>query len=303
MVATKTKHAYEHSQHSAETEQHNPSDWDDVGDYVTSLTNEADFIRIVEQQGLVSDSIEYADALSRYAEEALVQQEGLIDEKTATQIRLVARAPYVTHASLAINKLRTQRMGGRRLAREEWNTFNHMKKQAVLYNQLLNEYMYQNTDDSFSAISQVISDQALDHCGRDIHAGAMAIEGVVRGARTEAATRHLFDDCDVPYRSATPEEDLRGADVILTLPSAEYDLDIKKSLDQLANNNGGYNFTETRKLYSIAQNHNGRKKILFFPGFTDADLGDKLRLDRATTDTRQDIIRIQLTLAIQEIAS
>ncbi len=302
-MVTKIKTFEQPQQTAAETEHPNSSNWDDIGHYVTSLTNEADFITLVEEQGLANDSLEYAEALSRYTDDTLAQQEGLVDEKTATQIRLVAGAPYVTHASLAMNELRARRMGGRRLPREEWNAFNHMKKQAVLYNQLLNEYMYQYPDDSFSALSQAISDQALDHSGRDTQTAANAIEGVVRGARTEAATRHLFDDCAVPYRAATPEEDLRGADVILTLPGAEYDLDIKKSLDQLASNNGGYDFTETRKLYSIAQNRSGHKKILFFPGFTDVDLGDKLRLDRATTEARQDIIRIQLTLAIQEITS
>lgn len=302
-MATKTKTAYEHTRSTTETEQPAASRWDSIGDYVTSLTNEPDFIALTEGRGLERDSMEYADALSQYAEASIAQQEGLMDEQMATQVRLVANAPYITHASLRINELRRRRMGGRKLPKDEWDSFNTLKHQAVWYNQMLNDYMYTYDDESFSDISQAITDQTLDHFPSGTTADATIMEGIVRGARTEAATRHLFDDCEIPYRPATQAEDLRGADVILTLPNAEYDVDIKKSLDQLAENNGGYTFEENARLYSIATNARGHKKILFFPGFTDADLGDSLRLDEATTNQRKDIIRVQLTLATMEIGA
>lgn len=288
---------------TVETELPAASAWDEVSDYVTGLTHEPDFIAYAEEQGFDTHSMEYADALSQYTEASIEQQAELIDERKATQIRLVANAPYVVHTSLRINELNNQRRGGNTLPKQEWDELNELKRQAVWYNQMMNDYMYTFDDESFSAISQATMDQALDHFVYDTDTVTTTMEGIVRGARTEAATRHLLDDCNVPYRAATAEEDLRGADVILTLPSGEYDIDIKKSLDQLAENNGGYNFAETKRLYSIAQNRKGHKKILFFPGFTDSDLGDNLRLDEETTNTRKDIIRVQLTLASNEIAA
>lgn len=304
MVATKTNtRTHESIHHTAETEQPTASRWDSISDYVTSLTNEPDFISLTGGQGLERDSMEYADALSQYTEASIAQQEGLIDEQMATQIRLVANAPYITHASLRINELKRRRMGGRKLPKDEWDSFNTLKHQAVWYNQMLGDYMYTHDSDSFSDISQALVDQTLDHFPSGATPAATTMEGIVRGVRTEAATRHLFDDCEIPYRPATPAEDLRGADVILTLPNAEYDIDIKKSLDQLAENNGGYTFEENAKLYSIASHGRGHKKILFFPGFTDADLGDSLRLDETTTNQRKDIIRVQLTLATMEIGA
>ena len=301
MVATKTK-TYEPPITTTETEHPTTSTWDHTSHYVTSLTNEPNFITYVEEQGIKQGSIDYADALSRYADASLEQQEGLIDEQTATRIRLVANAPYITHASLEINELRRRRMAGRRLPPDEWDRFNALKHQAVWYNQMLNDYMYEHDNESFSTIAQTITEQALDNLPSHTHQAATTMEGILRGARTEAATRHFFDDAEIPYRPATIEEDLRGADVILTMPDGEYAIDIKKSLDQLAENNGGYDFEENSRFYSIAD-HNGRKKILLFPGFTESDLGNSLRLSPETTDQRKDKIRAQLSMAWAEIRS
>ncbi len=285
-----------------ETELTTSSSWDEVSDYVTNLTHEPDFIAYTEEQELEMSSMEYAETLSHYAETSIEQQGQLIDERAAAQIRLVANAPYVVHASLRINELKSRRRDGGKLPSHEWNELNTLKKKAIWYNQTMNDYMYTFDSESFSAISQTTSDQVLDHFVHDSNT-ATTMEGIVRGARTEAATRHLLDDCSVPYRAATATEDLRGADVIVILPNGEYDIDVKRSLDQLAENNGGYNFTETKRLYSIATNRQGHKRILFFPGFTDNDLGDNLRLSKEATEARKDIIRAQLTLAINEMTT
>ena len=303
MVATKTKkQTHELPRQTTETERPSARGWDEASYYVTNLTNEPDFIAYIEDQGFDIGSIDYADALSSYTDATLEQQEGLIDEQTATRIRLIANAPYITYASLEINELKRRRMGGRKLPTNEWNRFNALKHQAVWYNQMLNDYMYINDGESFSAIAQATTEQTLDHFPSHTHQAATTMEGILRGARTEAATRHLFDDAAIPYRPATAEEDLRGADVMLTMPDGEYAIDIKKSLDQLAENDGGYDFEENGKFYSIAH-HGNHKKILLFPGFTESDLGDSVRLSAEITNQRKDKVRAQLSLAWIEARS
>lgn len=298
---TKTQ-TFEKSPQSATTTEKLPdSSWDQISNYVSILTSEPDFIAYVEDQGIDSHTMEYADALSQYTEASISQQEELLDEHTATQMRLVANAPYITHASLKINELNDRRKKGNRLPEQEWTEFNNLKKQAVWYNQMLSEYMYINKDESFSEISQAIGDQVLDQFPKDTHAAATTIEGIIRGTRTESATRHLLDKIGAPYRPASIEEDLRGADLVLALSDNEYHIDIKRSLDQLAENDGGYKFEESHKIYSIYQDKRGHKRILLFPAFTDEDLLDKLHLSDKTINERKDLISAQLMLAVREI--
>ena len=99
MVATKIK-TYEPPITTTETEHPTASTWDHASHYVTSLTNEPNFITYVEERGIKQGSIDYADALSSYTDASLEQQEGLIDEQTATRIRLVANAPYIAQPHL-----------------------------------------------------------------------------------------------------------------------------------------------------------------------------------------------------------
>lgn len=297
MVKTQT---YETNNPSTiETETLPKSSWDDIGQYVTSLTNEPDFISHVEEQGFSKGTIEYADALSRYAETEVSRQGELVDEQSATQILLTASAPYITHVSMRINELKELRDGGK-LPKNEWDEFNSLKAQTVWYNQMLSDYMYTYNDDSFSAISQTMVGQVLDHLPSRSVEPTTTIGGIIGGARTEAATRHLLDAIPAPYRPATPEEDLHGADLVLMFSGEEYYVDIKRSLNKLAENNGGYSFEQTNKTYAI-DSSGPKKKILFFPGFTDNDLGDSLRLNAEITNERKIIIGVQLMRAIREI--
>lgn len=275
--------------------------WDATSHYVTSLANDPDFIERSEALGGDKYSIEYADLLAQFAEEKVAQQEGLIEEKVATQIRLVANAPYMTQASILINDYNERRKSSK-LSRAEWDHLGQLKEQAVWYNQMLSNYLYENSDESFGSISQAISDQVIDH-SQDVGSSAQIADGVIRGARTEAATRHLLEAAGIPFRTATIKEDLRGADIILMLPTGEYDIDIKKSLDKLAASQGGYDFTKSGEMFVIKQDRNGKKKLLLFPGFTDTDLGDKLKLDEKTTNERKDIVAAQLMRASLKIAA
>ncbi len=277
------------------------SAWDDISRYVTSLTSEPDFVQRTEAPSKDKYSAEYADELARFADEKLAQQEELVDAKTTTQVRLVANAAYMTHASAMINSYNEQRKSSK-LSRVEWNHLGQLKEQVVWYNQMLSSYLYDNSDESFSAISQAISDQTIDHA-QDVEGAAQLIDGVIRGARTEAATRHLLEAAGIPFRTATAKEDLQGADIVLTLPTGEYHIDIKKSLDKLAASQGGYDFTKSGEMFVIRQDHTGKKKLLFFPGFTDSDLGDKLRLDEKTTAERKDIVAAQLMRASLKLAA
>jgi hypothetical protein len=285
----------------AETEHIAPDSWDEVSRYVTSLTNEPDFISYVESRQLDKRSIEHASVLADYADAVIDQQGELLDEKTATQIRLVANATYITHVSHRIDELRDHRGASKRLSNEEWNELNQLKEQAVWYNQLLSNYMYNYSDESFSAITQATVDQVLEHMPRN-DAATRTMQAISGGARTEAATRHLLDDSHVPYRPATQEEDLKGADFILQHPKGEFPVDIKRSLDQLAQYNNGYDFEEHKKLYAIDQHHKN-KRILLFPGFTDNQLGDNLRLNAEQTSAISILIGTQMMRAGNEIVA
>lgn len=300
MIKTKTHE--KPAQSPIEPERLVNSSWDQIGDFVASLSYEPDFLAIVESQNLKSQSMEYADVLSQYVEASIEQQAELLDEKTTAQLRLVANAPYITHASLKINELNNRRKNGHRLPENEWNEFNNLKQQAVWYNQTLSEYMYSYSDESFSEIAQTIGDQVLDHLPGETQSAISTIEGIVRGARVESATRHLLEDANIPYRTTSIEEDLHGADIVLIHSGNEYPVDIKRSLDQLAENDGGYTqIEESLRLYSIYTDKRGNKSILFFPGFTDEQLGDNLHLGESVTDERKNLIGAQLMLAIMEI--
>lgn len=288
--------------HPSETEIPVENPWELTDKYISGLTFEPGFIAFVEEQNITDTrSFDYANALSDYSEQSITQQGELLDADQIARIRLVGNAAYITHASQQINHYSERRKQNERLSEDEWDHFNTLKEQAVWYNQMLGDYYYSHPDESYSNIAKVIIGQAIDHTAQNSHAESI-IQGVVSGMRTEAAARHLLEAANVPFRPATAEEDLEGADIVLTLQN-EYAVDIKKSLDKLAGKSGGYNFTEAGKMYSVITRRNGKKSLQFFPGFTDSELGDSLRLDEATTADRKDIVAAQLMRASIELAA
>jgi hypothetical protein len=248
-------------------------------------------------------SPEYADALSRYAEDYLTTQGELLDDTTAQKIRITANAPYAIHVNTMIQAYNDQRTAKGKLPEDQWQHYNDLKQYAVWYNQTISSYMYDHDDDSMGAISQATVDTALGHFAHDPHHAEATMKQVLRGARTEAAARHFLEDSHVPVRPATIEEDLRGADLVVTIANRAFSIDIKSSLDQLARSAGSYDFANTGNQLYYVEHAQGKRdaKIMLFPAFTDADLGDALRLDPETTASRGNIVAVQLQRAINEL--
>lgn len=159
-----------------------------------------------------------------------------------------------------------------------------------------------------SGLNQTLSEQAFTSFPRHAEHIASKINQETRGARTEAATRHLLDIAQVPYERGTVYEDTRGGDIIVKFNNQRIKVDIKSSLDQIAKINGGYDETqEQNKAYAISKAPRDRSVtdhvIAIFPGFTDRDFGDSLKLQLSDDELQQrsQMLSAQLMRAVIEL--
>lgn len=266
--------------------------WDTASSYVAALADHENFIDYTLQHGLEPETLEYADAFSNFTEYHIESTNlaEVMSEKEVTQISLLGATPY---AALANEQLTTT---------DSYDEKRALKDKLVWYNQTLSEYMHTYPEESFSELHQVIIETAIDNTSHDMDTSVTStMNGILLGARTEAATRTMFDEYGIPNRPATTEEDLRGADIFVSNPNgSEYPIDIKHSLDQLAKSSNGYDFASEKKMYVIKSFKNGEKRILLFPGFVDSDLGDTLTLDDETLASRKNDILGQIVRAAAE---
>lgn len=277
--------------------------WEYATQFVSSLANDPNFIEYTTGLDIDSDSqrsFDYAYALSEYAESYVGEYADMFDEQAAEQIRIIANMPYAAYASVAIDLYNQRRKRGERLPESEWEHYNTLKAQTVWYNQMTNVYMYRHGNESFGTISQAAAGTMLDYVPHhDISLFEQKATDILRGARTEAAARHFIESLEpfgISVRAATIEEDLHGADIVVSFGSQQAYIDIKASLNKLAEEAHGYEFTEQGNMYHLPHAKPGRQQnVLLFPGFTDNDLGDSMRLSDKITDERRMAIGSQLT--------
>jgi hypothetical protein len=273
---------------------------------VQNFENEPLFIESLSNSGIDPQdktSMEYANALSYYAQDYCDIYADSLSAKEASEVSLIANTPYMLHVSADLAHYENERKH-RRLDDTEWSYYKEtLKPYAVWYNQKLSDYMYEHDDAKFSAITETLSDSAYDHFPHHEAAVESQVKVIARGARTEAVGRQLLDDTPIEHVPGTAEDDLRGGDMIITYKGERIKVDFKSSLDSIAKLRGGYDeITKNKLSYAITHNKNDKHgAIVLFPGFTDQDLGDNCRLPEKIAEQRSMAIAIQLQRACNEL--
>lgn len=275
-------------------------------DIVTSFSDEPLFIDKLHENGIDPHdptSLDYANALSYYAEDYCTTYADTLDDQSKQEISLIANTPYMLHISHELAHYEKERKS-RYLSDEEYSYMNQtLKTYAVWYNQKLSDYMYAYNDAKFSAITETLSDAAYESFPRAESAVSQQVEIIARGARTEAVGRQLLEDTPVEYMPGSAEDDLRGGDIIIMYKGKRIKVDFKSSLDAIARLRGGYDeLMEKGVSYALTHNkHDKYGAIVLFPGFTDKELGDECHLPPAIAEKKSLLMSIQLQRALNEL--
>jgi hypothetical protein len=273
---------------------------------VQNFENEPLFIESLINQGIDphnKTTLEYANALSYYAEDFCNIYADSLDSKESEEVSLIANTPYMLHVSRDLAHYENERKV-RRLDEDEWTYFTQtLKPYAVWYNQKLSDYMFTNDNTKFSTINETLADSAYDSFPHKEGAVEQQVKNITRGARTEAVGRQLLEDTDIQHAPGTPEDDLRGGDIIIIYNNKRIKVDLKSSLESIAKLRGGYDeIAKTNTAYALMHNkRDAYGSIVLFPGFTDKDLGDNCRLPERIAKQRSQLMANQLQRACIEL--
>lgn len=215
-------------------------------DRITDLTSQPLFLESGYERGLdLSDphSEDYARHLSEYAEDycRISKLDGTEDQTSLSEIALFAHAPLLVmqqQKKYRIDKTKQH------LASSEYR---QMKTDLMSGNQLISNYidhhMAENADSLVDNLTEIVS-RFKDRPDSSVRA---IIDDHVMGIRTETGFVQCANQLKgVNVRRATQEQDGVGIDAIVdvSIPTrpdvVTFDLDIKKSLDQVAGLAGGY---------------------------------------------------------------
>lgn len=301
---TKTSHTTEYPVENIEYASTSP--WGGATEIVSNFQNEPLFIESLQNNHIdpLDRSTEgYANALSYYAQDYCTTRAEMLSSDESAQILLLANAPYFIHVQKEMTSFEELRKH-RRLDDGEWHHFTkELKPLAVWYNQQLSDYMYVHPESKMSHINQALIEETLEHFPRKETTVEKQLTDTTRGARKEAVTRQLLDLTPVEYTPVTPEDDLRGGDIIIVYKGTRIKVDIKSSLDPIAKQRGGYDQLDKQGV-TFALTHYKRDKhgaIIIFPGFTEGELGDNCHLDLAIVHQRAMGLAVQLQRACVEL--
>lgn len=280
---------------------------DEAHKVVSDFSQDSLFIESLLDKGVDPEdttSYGYMAALSAYAEDYVANLGDMYDPRVVTEISLLANAPLMIYVSNQIQHYESQRSGGHRLNQESWSYLqNELKPYSVWFNQKLSDYMVDHDTTKFSDIIEALTDTTLEHFPHHEEDVESHLTNIARGARTEAVGRQLVALTGLQYAPGTPEDDLRGGDIVVVYKGKRIKIDFKSSLDQIAKHIGGYDAVEEKhQMYAVR--HFKRDKygsILLFPGFTDGDLGDACRLPQKVAEERAFQMSIQLQRAFHEM--
>jgi hypothetical protein len=288
-----------------------PTKWEIASDIVTGFTHDPAFLEFCINNNVDPDDntkIDHANALSLYAEQFSAENsDGSIEGSVLDQVTLIANTPYYLHVQKEMTFYHKE-MEKRWLNGDEMAYLDGFKPYVVWYNQKISDFMYQHPEGKMSTIKRALIEQSLDAFPRESHMVEREVSHVTHGARTEAATRQLLDRTDLEYDAGTPEDDLKGGDLIMIRNGKRIKVDIKSSLTAIAKLRGGYDQIEAKKItFAISKSKRDKNKlehvIVLFPGFTDSDFGDSLYLTIPEKDIQNRALFIakQLALAFQEL--
>jgi hypothetical protein len=275
-------------------------------DTVQKFENEPLFIESLLNQGVNphdKTTLEYANALSYYAEDFCNVYADTLSSKESEEISLIANTPYMLQVSKDLAHYENERRV-RRLDEDEWAYFTQtLKPYAVWYNQKLSDYMFANSDTKFSHINDTLASSAYDSFPHKEGAVEQQVKNITRGARTEAVSRQLLEDTDIQHAPGTAEDDLRGGDIIIIYNGKRIKVDLKSSLESIAKLRGGYDeINKNHVAYAVVHNkRDANGSIVLFPGFTDKDLGDNCRLPDRVAEQRSQLMANQLQRACNEL--
>lgn len=282
------------------------SPWDNATKTVSNFQNEPLFIESLQNNHidpLDKSTVNYANALSYYAQDYCNTHAETLSNDESAQITLLASAPYFVHVQKEMSEYEEQRRH-RRLDETDWHHFTkELKPLAVWYNQQLSEYIYAHPESKISDINQALIEETLDHFPRKETTVEKQLSDTTRGARKEAVARQLLDLTPIEYTPGTPEDDLRGGDIVIVYKGTRLKVDIKSSLDPIAKQRGGYDQLEKQGV-TFALTHYKRDKhgaIIIFPGFTEGELGDDCHLNPTIVHERAMGLAVQLQRACVEL--
>jgi len=217
-----------------ETEQPNPLD--DARETVRALTEEPDFLNGAPANYDMSDSStdDYLYRISEYTDSFVETRlkDGTLSEEQVAPILLLGATPYAMRQQQLLNS-------GARLDREY---FHHAKDTMAQFNSLVYETMNQNEAVSMHDLATTMSLATTEYTNDRLEDVFKSTSDIARGIRVERTFEHIVEEFGIlDIRHATPQEDRKGVDFIVTTPTGnELKIDIKASLDQVAARNNGY---------------------------------------------------------------
>lgn len=225
---------------------------------VRNLVNEPTFLASAPSDYDMSSSStdDYLYHIARYTDDFAETriQDGTLDESKLAPLLLASFAPYAMRQQELLNS-------SIRLDRENYH---HAKDTMADFNGLVFEIIDKNEDLTVNDIATTIALTSSEYSNDRMEKTLKSATDIARGIRTERAFEKIIKDFGVlDIRRATPKEDRKGIDFIVTTPAGnELKIDIKSSLDQVASRNKGYD-----NISAFTKTSDG--KFVFYPLITD----------------------------------
>lgn len=267
------------------------SELQQAADTLESLTTSPAFSEYLQNEGIdISDqtSDEYLKGIHSFSKLFLDMIPH--DERTNEHqlLELSAMTPYATRQSHLLSLHQEQPF----LLKDEKDI---AKNTTIEYGTVMAEYMARNPDVSIDSLSDTLSQINVEYTEDDPIISKKLIHDKVRGVRVEYAFYELMQHQGfLPIRRGTIDEDRKGIDFVATPPNGPLlYIDIKASLDKIAEQNGGYQDQNT--FFSVSNTG----KIRLFPLLHDSVFeGDTCRVK----DDMREMLTGKILIALQQAA-
>ena len=167
------------------------------------------------------------------------------------------------------------------------------KRTACAYNNLLKDFVkkHPQSPDHLEASLLESTLQTAGSESRDFSTYAeTAIATTIKGIKHEIGFGAILDSLEIPHRDATIDEDLKGQDIVIIFNGQEIGVDIKASLNKVAEIN-----PDTPDLpYAIKNNGD----LVMFSMLQDADFGNGFEPSPSQISERADKTRDIIAMAV-----
>jgi hypothetical protein len=266
--------------------------WDDTVNYFTSILTDTDFLSYCSQERIDTEtpqSAAFAQGLASYIENLceVHRADGTMSDSLATRLLILGEFPRYIHQEAALAELKRTKF--RDMTRAQRQQKNESLYGVIEYNQLMSEHLYANPRENIIEIGAMTASATGLITPGEVSQTASRHIIALKGARVEAVSRHVLDalvemapDGMFSYRTATPEEDAQGADVITIFDGKQLSVDFKASLDGVESEvDGTFREHTAGKDFAIKSWRHDNITVVtarLNPDFTDADLGDTCQL-------------------------